>query len=191
MKAKTVIYTLSDPITKEIKYVGRTTQPKGRFRNHCSPNMNFNDLRTLWLCDLKIRNLKPIFDTLELVENDGNSEELYWISQLKTWGYNLVNTSIGGSGFNGCIHSISAKNKMATTRTGMIHSEESKIKCRKSSSYGTYSISKNGSLIGKYTSSVEASKETGIDRRTINYLAKTGRKGIYFGAKGVQVSISN
>ena len=172
-----------------IMYVGKTINPKKRLGNHNNPNRKKADPKNKWLIQLKDDGLKPIYSVLEeVVTGDGSKEERFWIKKIISLGFNLLNSTKGGCGFTG-VHSIYSKNKMSISRTGMKHSEESKDKRRQKNSYGKYEISRNGILLGVFDSSLLASCETGIDRRTINYLAKKGSEGIYFNAKGVKVNI--
>ena len=47
---KTVyIYTLEHPITKEIRYVGKTKNPKMRFHNHCNNYIMKNHIKEIGL----------------------------------------------------------------------------------------------------------------------------------------------
>jgi hypothetical protein len=72
---KYFIYTLADPISNEVKYIGKTKNLKDRFQRHMNPSMELLD---------------------EGDENDIDSLEVYWISQFKAWGFKLKNLTEGG-----------------------------------------------------------------------------------------------
>lgn len=122
----TYIYTLSDPITNQIKYVGKTNNLKRRLANHISNGRinKKNNLLTNWVKSLLNRNLKPKIEIIdETVENWGDLEQ-YWISQLKTWGFTLKNITLGGEGTYGRIWSQISIDKLRDTRLAKIKSGE-------------------------------------------------------------------
>ncbi len=95
------IYTLEHPLTKEIRYVGKTKNPKQRFHNHCNKSHNVKSHKRNWINNLVSQGLRPKMDILDVVtENDWRFWERYWISQLKSWGISLVNHTDGGEGLS-------------------------------------------------------------------------------------------
>lgn len=93
------IYVLEDPITKNIRYVGKTKNPKMRFHNHCNKQHNVKSHKRNWINSLKNKGLKPIMSIIdEVSENDWHFWEKYWILQLKIWGCDLTNHTSGGDG---------------------------------------------------------------------------------------------
>jgi hypothetical protein len=98
------IYTLEDPTTNEIKYVGVTIRTlRKRLYDHCSNYYlkNLNHRTATWIKSLKKNNLKPIIKILAEVSNENRyDEEVFYIELLKSWGFNLKNHTNGGSG--GC-----------------------------------------------------------------------------------------
>lgn len=93
------IYTLEHPLTNEIRYVGKTRNPKMRFHNHCNKLHNERTHKRNWINKLKGEGLKPIMNILdEVSEEEWKLWERYWIEQLKAWGFNLCNHSSGGEG---------------------------------------------------------------------------------------------
>ena len=93
------IYTLSDPTSNEIKYIGKTKNIKNRLSSHMTPSnlKNTWTAKSKWLKHLKNNNLKPIIETLDTGnKNNIDDLEIYWISQFKTWGFNLKNETEGG-----------------------------------------------------------------------------------------------
>ena len=100
---KYYIYTLSDPTSKEIRYIGYTKDLKDRLRRHMSDSY-LKELWTAknrWLKYLKNNNMKPIMEVLdECDETNFKEYEIYWISQFKTWCFRLTNMTIGGKNPN-------------------------------------------------------------------------------------------
>lgn len=110
----TQIYTLSCPTTHEIRYVGKTAVDLNkRYAQHIYQWKRSKKLTHLnsWIMSLSKSNLKPTITLLDSVNGEWEWLEKYWISQLKTWGFNLTNLTEGGSG-----------------ATGYKFSEESKLK---------------------------------------------------------------
>lgn len=111
---KTYIYTLSDPKTNIIRYVGKTSNPTERIRKH----IEFRDSgkrKTHLYSWMKSIVLDPIFEIIDEVdESEWKFWEIYWISQFKTWGFKLTNLTDGGDG--GC--SIETKEKLRIINTG-------------------------------------------------------------------------
>lgn len=60
-------YSLVDPLTDEIVYIGQTQNPKKREEQHrkTAGFMRGNIFMTLWISDLNRRGLYPIFNILE------------------------------------------------------------------------------------------------------------------------------
>ena len=93
------IYTLEHPVTEEIRYVGKTRNPKMRFHNHCNKLHNEKSHKRNWINKLKKEGLKPKMKILdEVLESEWKFWEKFWINQLKQWNFNLVNHTSGGDG---------------------------------------------------------------------------------------------
>ena len=93
------IYALQDPITKEVRYIGKTKNPKMRFYNHMNKRHNEKTHKRNWIESLKSKKLKPIMIIIDEVNNDSwQFWEKYWINQFIVWGFNLVNHTSGGDG---------------------------------------------------------------------------------------------
>jgi hypothetical protein len=90
------IYTLSHPITNEIRYVGQTKHNLNeRLRGHLKSKDKTH--RTHWIKSLIEIGLKPKIELIETVnkENGGDSE-IFWIMMFKSWGFKLCNLTEGG-----------------------------------------------------------------------------------------------
>ena len=99
---KQYIYTLTDPISLEIRYVGKSSKPEDRLKRHLS-DYNLAESWTKknkWLLYLKNENLKPILNIIDEGDDSNINElEIKWISH-----YNeittLTNMTEGGDGFS-------------------------------------------------------------------------------------------
>ena len=67
MKNKTYIYTLSCPETGNIRYVGKSNDPKSRFRKHLKMVDN-NQLKNHWISKLISNDLIPILTIIDEVD---------------------------------------------------------------------------------------------------------------------------
>ena len=99
------IYTLEDPRNGQIRYVGKTKQTlQMRYYSHVSfyKLQREKSHKNSWILQLLKLGLKPIIKLVEEVnESEWQDTEMYWISQLKVWGYNLTNMTKGGESGNG------------------------------------------------------------------------------------------
>lgn len=109
---KVKIYKLIDPITNEVRYVGKTIQKLNeRLNLHLHPQNNDFTHRANWIRKLKQENLKPIIELIEECDDENWVErEIFWISEYAKI-TNLTNSSIGGVG--GHFVKISTKEKMS------------------------------------------------------------------------------
>ena len=146
------IYTLSDPETNDVKYVGKTENIKVRYKKHLSRSKNTKTYLYSWIRSLKSN---PIIEIVDEVEENWQFWEQYWICQFKVWGFKLTNLTIGGDGgknffsektikmlrekntgennpFYGKKHSAETIEKIKLANTGKIYSEETKQKISKS-----------------------------------------------------------
>jgi len=91
------IYTLSDPITKEIRYVGKTVQkPTYRLSQHISQSRctNKKDYCHCWIKSLLNKDLEPVINIIEKTYDV--NRECYWIKYYKDNNYKLTNLQEGG-----------------------------------------------------------------------------------------------
>ena len=121
----TNIYTLTDPRTNEVRYVGKANNVSQRYKAHLNRARKHQIHKKNWIELLKREGLKPIIEVVEVVPiNEWIFWEKYWISQFRVWGFNLINYTNGGDGCTfGNQTSFKKGNK---TWLGKNHSEESK-----------------------------------------------------------------
>lgn len=95
------IYKLIDPLTNEIRYVGKTKKSliKRLYEHLTLRNLKSNTHKNNWVKKLLNLNVKPKIELIEVVtENNWIDKEIYWIKILRENGCNLTNTSDGGEG---------------------------------------------------------------------------------------------
>ena len=133
------IYELIHPISKEVRYIGQTSNPRIRLNSHCRGNKSRKTHTTNWIQSLLDVGLKPemvIFDICD--KSNSDIVEQKHIREYKEKGYNLTNHSIGGHSSLGCKHSLESRLKRSIESKGRKcnYSEESlKSKKLKHSEY--------------------------------------------------------
>ena len=97
------IYTLTDPKSKHIRYVGMTSQTLNRrLSRHVTDLIKKKTHKDCWIFGLKQKNLSPIIEVIDIVNEDKwQFWEQHYISLFKSWGFNLVNHTFGGEGVFG------------------------------------------------------------------------------------------
>lgn len=90
------IYKLIDPVSKEIRYIGKTGNMKNRFSSHISNAKKSKSHLAHWLTKLRNKGLFPIMEIIEECNLDNWEErEIFWISS-HTGTKKLCNTHSGG-----------------------------------------------------------------------------------------------
>jgi hypothetical protein len=131
---KVFIYSLTDPNTGLIRYIGKTTNLRTRFRGHLyeARNRVRNPHKCNWLINLLKEGKLPIMEVVEETDSDNwMNIEAYWIEQFTVWGFNLVNKT---ESFGQGRISKEAKDALAKSnrgqKKGFKHSEETKALIR-------------------------------------------------------------
>lgn len=93
------IYTLADPRTGIVRYVGKAVNVKKRFQAHleCRKTTKCSS----WVKSLQYIGLKPIIEVLEEVDSpneEWQESERFWIETLRFIGCPLTNLDSGGNG---------------------------------------------------------------------------------------------
>lgn len=98
------IYTLSNPETDELRYVGKTAMGlEERLRHHIWPSsLKEQTYRAAWIRGLLAKGLRPKIELLEEHQDQVamDEAEVFWIEQFRALGFRLVNTSDGGDGWS-------------------------------------------------------------------------------------------
>lgn len=91
----TYIYSLVDPFTNEIRYVGKTVNPRERYKEHLKEK--YNTRKCNWVQSLLLKGVEPEFMVLDIVKTEEwEFWERHYISLYKSWGFNLTNHTEGG-----------------------------------------------------------------------------------------------
>lgn len=124
---KHYIYALLDPRSTEIRYIGQTTRdPERRLTSHLWEAKNSRQSSYLfnWLNSLKVRPLLVIIERVS--PSRWEARERYWIKLWKNEGHRLVNTTVGGGGFN-----PETRNRLSNAALGHPVKEETRRKISK------------------------------------------------------------
>lgn len=99
MKITTFIYILKDPITNEVRYVGKSNDPLKRLYKHLCTSSNDDTHRKNWISKLLKDGLKPILEIIdEVPKSEWQLNEKKYINYYTSIGCDLVNWSDGGEG---------------------------------------------------------------------------------------------
>lgn len=165
------VYTLSDPDSGDIKYVGSTGVglPK-RLATHCNThlgNKEKNQRKYEWIMGLKRTNKKPIICILEECENldEALNSETFWTYQFLAWGFSLFNIQMGLKKGRSTIDKMKAIGK--TYDVSLLHKYAAE-KRKKS----VFQINEAGEVIAAYEFIIQASNELKIDRGAISKCCK-------------------
>jgi len=125
------IYTLSDPRTNEIRYIGKTSRTLNqRLTNHISDARvkRYKNHNCNWIQSLLKLDLFPKIELLDSIESTDDWEwlESYWIAQFRAWGFRLTNLTNGGDGNKGQVFSAESIEKRAAANRGQKRTDEFK-----------------------------------------------------------------
>lgn len=124
------IYTLAHPTTKEIRYVGKTTNIKRRLKAHLSRIGEYKSKKNSWIKSLLNQNLNPEIEILDVVfESEWQYWEEFYIGLFKSWSFRLVNGTKGGDGNTRWqeFHTQATKDKISKAHKGKIKSEKHRL----------------------------------------------------------------
>ena len=94
----TYIYTLNDPDTGDVRYVGQTDYPSYRLAQHMNPSArDKKTAKSKWVLSLVLVGKRPVMHIIDSVrEKYKNAAEEYWINYFAHSGSNITN----------CVHAI-------------------------------------------------------------------------------------
>lgn len=126
------IYTLSDPSTNTVKYIGKTVDIKQRYKDHIkvAKSTNIHTPNINWVRSLINEGKQPIMEIIDEIDCDWEWLEQYWISQFKTWGFNLKNITDGGD--TNPMNNPTSRKKVSDKLKGVAKSQEHNDKISKS-----------------------------------------------------------
>jgi group I intron endonuclease len=124
------IYTLSDPETGFVRYVGKSFNIKQRLYYHIYDADKSNTRKNAWVRSLTNRGLTPTIEVIEELPNSCVEEwgeaEKFWIASLKAMGCKLTNSDDGG--LLGRRPSEETRKKIGEYSKRRIHSPETRAK---------------------------------------------------------------
>lgn len=121
------IYALVDPTTRECRYIGKSSRPDKRIKEHFKAGSKTH--RDFWI--KSIRPEVPEMLILETTDVDQwEDSERWWISYFKFMGARLVNGTSGGEGGRGLKHNEHTKKLLSLALKGKPKSEETKAKMK-------------------------------------------------------------
>jgi hypothetical protein len=95
----TYIYILIDPLTNQIRYVGKANNPQERYKNHKNRCRDKNTHKRNWMNKLRLKSLYPQIEIIDRVlKSEWHYWEKFWIAYYKFLGCSLVNYTSGGDG---------------------------------------------------------------------------------------------
>lgn len=164
------IYSLNDPITKEVRYIGKTNQQylSSRLHSHMKDCKKSNSKKIIWIKSILINGLRPEINLLDEVEEE-NWEywEKYYISYYKELGYDLVNTTSGGQrGYSIKGRKLSEEHKKKISiisRRPRVNKENFGIKKK----IPIIQLTKDNVFIKEHLSALDANRETEIWKESI------------------------
>ncbi len=125
-----LVYALRDPITRELRYVGKTTTGLKRARAHTRPAALLErSHKASWVRSLLARGLCYEIVVLEVFSSEqGLSEaECQWIAVGRSaLGQRLTNTTVGGDGRSGSKQTAETRAKIAAKLKGRTVSSETR-----------------------------------------------------------------
>ena len=101
----TYIYALIEPVTREVRYIGKTVAPKERLRYHiyAARTLQVRTYAANWIRGLLAQSLAPEMQILEECSGETWKErEQFWIREYKRES-RLTNLTDGGDGMTGWI----------------------------------------------------------------------------------------
>jgi len=142
------IYALIDPITEEVRYIGKSWNPLKRLKEHIKDCNTEKTRKAFWIRSLRRRSLFPGLIVLcEVEERDWQSAEQYCILLFASVGCSLVNGDGGGLGSGR--HTPELRAKISKALKGKRYPKQHKP-CLQ------YSLS--GELVGFHISITDAEK---------------------------------
>lgn len=113
------IYTLSDPRSMEVRYVGVTFRHKQRYNEHISRAIAGGKThRDCWIRSLISAGIRPLYQVTQSGTGEGWQEaERHWIAFYRTQ-FDLTNLTDGGDGTPGIVPSPELRQKWSKMRAG-------------------------------------------------------------------------
>ena len=92
-----VIYALVHPVTNEVRYIGKTVNPRKRYHHHAQDNTSRHRAVCRWWDQLEAEGMRPVMCIIaSVVGEDWESVERALIAQYREDGSQLLNMTDGG-----------------------------------------------------------------------------------------------
>lgn len=174
MQKSYIYYLSSSESPDQIRYVGKTdhklsTRLNGHITRAKENRKKTKSRKSYWILnELKKGNQIQIHLLDEVPKEEWKFWEIYWISQVKSWGFKLTNTTKGGDG-ELTPEQIEKRKGKGNHFYGKKHTEESLIliKMNHPLRKTINQLDLDGNLIRTWDSSREIQKETGFYRSSI------------------------
>lgn len=122
------IYSLYDPITNRIRYIGKAVDPVRRYSQHCKEKPRKSTHKSNWISGLLSKNQLPLLHVLQWVpEADWKWKEMWWIDYYRHIGEPLTNLTDGGEGTTGHKHTPETLAKLSLINKERMSSEERRV----------------------------------------------------------------
>jgi hypothetical protein len=95
------IYSLADPRTNQIRYIGKAHNVRRRFNTHMREARSRSPLHSRrWIASLVRDGVEPEIAVIETCDTNetANERERFWIGHFRSIGVDLTNTTDGGDG---------------------------------------------------------------------------------------------
>lgn len=130
-KKQVIIYALTDPLTGEVRYVGKTVAALQRRVQRHEGAIRAGErshLYNWWMRLLADGMPAPVPHVIETVAPGGDwvEREQYWISHYRSLGYPLANMCEGGQGTIGLVFSKEHRERLRASHLGQKFSPERK-----------------------------------------------------------------
>lgn len=185
------IYTISDPISGLVFYVGKTKDPKERFRKHLTSTKVTTKSRR-HITGLLNKGLNPVFEIIDTcTENNWQEKEQQYIMIFKSIGANLLNQLPGGEGgptMLGRKLTEDQRRKISDSKIGKVNTGASvSNKLNKGTKVYQYDLS--GNFIAEHLSINDAAKSISRSARRIQKMI-SGEKVNHVGGFAFKAKIA-
>jgi Spy/CpxP family protein refolding chaperone len=114
MSERYLVYGLIDPLTKLIRYVGKSSSGMARVKQHRSVLARDQTYKANWIRSLRAAGLQHEECVLESTTSDLVLDaEVWWIAYGKALGWPLTNLTAGGEGALGMSHSKESRDRIS------------------------------------------------------------------------------